>query len=92
MNPEQSPEKVASPQDEEQRNEGTETETPCVPPDTSDSTQEDPSVDVPETTDPKENCVFGELSSRIGSECTLRRMEMESMQQRNKEVIDGFVK
>ena len=92
MNPEQSPEKVASPQDGEQRNEGTETETPCVPHDASDPTQENPSVDVPETTDPKESCVFEELSLRIGSECTLRRIEMESMQQRNKAVIDGFVK
>ena len=62
MNPEQSPEKVASPQDEEQRNEGTETETPCVPQDANDGAQANPTADVPEKTDPRENCVFGEPS------------------------------
>lgn len=92
MNPEQSPKKVASSQDEEQRNEGTETETPCVPHEASDSPQANPTVDVPKKTDPRENCVFGKSSSRIGSDCALRKLEVESMQRRNKAIVDGFVK
>ena len=92
MNLEQSTEKTESSHDGEQHNGGVGTETPCVPHETNDSPQADPSADATEKADPKETCAFGVVSSRVGCDCTLRRLDLESMQRRNKAVVDGFVK